>query len=331
MEMGSDYETRLRQQQEQNKTGADIHALPEIFHYWSSRYVAPCIQHVFGTHSITEIYARPLACMFDGAMARTRKFVSIGSGDCSEEIRIAKRLLELGHSNFVIIGLEVAKNLIDEANAAIPREGLAKHVMSEFFDVNRGVIDGPVDAFIANHSLHHIVELEKLFNVIAETLRPDGHFVSCDMIGRNGHMRWPEALRYVEAIWANLPEVKKYNWQLRQYHHEFLNSDCSSEGFEGIRAQDILPLILQRFSFDKFVGCGGIIDPFVDRGYGPNYDAANALDRDFIDLMATANDAMIEAGQIKPTMMFADMVKKKGDISPRVVMGRTPEFCVRYP
>ena len=147
----------------------------------------------------------------------------------------------------------------------------------------------------------------------------DGHFVSCDMIGRNGHMRWPETLRYVEAIWANLPEVKKYNWQLREYHHQFLNWDCSREGFEGIRAQDILPQLLQRFSFDGFVGSGGFIDPFVDRGYGPNYDAANALDRDFIDLVATANDAMIDAAQIKPTMMFADMVKKNSGVKPRVV------------
>lgn len=330
-EMEPDYHTRLRRQQEQYKTGAEIHGLPEIFHYWSGRYIAPCLQQVFGTNSITEIYARPLACMFDGTTARRRKFFSIGSGDCSEEIRIAKRLLGLGHSNFVIIGLEVAKNLIDEANAAITREGLAQHVITEFFDVNSGGVDEPVDAFIAHHSLHHIVKLEHLFDFIAGTLRADGHFVSCDMIGRNGHMRWPEALRYVDAIWANLPKVKKYNWQFRQHHHQFLNFDCSNEGFEGIRAQDILPLILQRFSFTGFVGCGGIIDPFVDRGYGPNYDVANALDRDFIDLVATANDAMIDTGKIKPTMMFADMVKKKNDILPRIVMGRTPEFCVRYP
>jgi hypothetical protein len=329
--MASDYETRLRQQQEQYKTGAEIHGLPEIFHYWANRYIAPCIQQVFGTGSITEIYARPLARMLERGGTRTRKFVSIGSGDCSEEVKIAKRLLELGHSNFVILGLEVAENLIGEANAAIAREGLAKHIIPEFFDVNRGVIDGPVDAFIAHHTLHHIVELERLFALIDRTLSLDGHFVSCDMIGRNGHMRWPETLRYVEAIWANLSEVKKYNWQLRQCHYQFLNWDCSSEGFEGIRAQDIMPLLLQRFSFNGFVGCGGIIDPFVDRGYGPNYDATNALDRDFIDLVATANDAMIDAGQIKPTMMFADMVKKNSGVAPRVVGRRTPEFCVRIP
>lgn len=330
--MASDYETRLRQQQEQYTTGSEIHGLPEIFHYWTKHYVAPHIQQVFGTNAITEIYACPMARILDGGEARTYKFVSIGSGDCSEEVRIAKYLLEHGYSNFAIVGLEVAPNLIDEANKTIAREGLSQHIVSEFFDVNRGTIEDPVDAFIAHHSLHHIVELERLFDLINQALRPNGHFISCDMIGRNGHMRWPETLRYVEAIWANLPEVKKYNWQFRQYHHQFLNWDCSSEGFEGIRAQDILPLLLKYFSFESFVGCGGVIDPFVDRGYGPNYDTSNVLDCDFIDLVATANDAMIEAGQIKPTIMFADMTKKQNDApAPRVVGRRTPEFCVRVP
>src|SRR5882724_11545559 len=253
--MESDYETRLRQQQEQYASGSEIHGPPEIFHYWSNRYIVPCILQVFGANSITEIYARPLMRMLD--CGRQRRFVSIGSGDCSEEVKIAKRLLELGHSNFVILGLDVAETLIGEANAAIAREGLAEHVTSEFFDVNHGTIDGPVDAFIAHHSLHHIVELERLFDLIDQSLSPDGHFVSCDMIGRNGHMRWPETLRYVEAIWANLPDIKKYNWQLRQQYDQFLDWDCSNEGFEGIRAQDILPLLLRRFSFDAFVGCGG--------------------------------------------------------------------------
>jgi len=197
--------------------------------------------------------------------------------------------------------------------------------------VNRGAIEGPVDGFIAHHSLHHIVELERLFDLIEQSISPDGHFISCDMIGRNGHMRWPETLRDVEAIWANLPDVKKYNWQHRQTHHQFLNWDCSNEGFEGIRAQDIMPLLVRRFSFDAFFACGGIIDPFVDRGYGPNFDVENVLDRDFIDLVARANDAMLGSGQIKPTIMFANMVKKKSVDAPRIVGHRTPEFCVRHP
>ena len=45
--------------------------------------------------------------------------------------------------------------------------------------------------------------------------------------------------------------------------------------FEGIRAQDILPLLVERFTFDEFIGFGNVIDPFVDRSFGPNFDIAS--------------------------------------------------------
>jgi len=32
--------------------------------------------------------------------------------------------------------------------------------------------------------------------------------------------------------------------------------DCSKQGFEGIRAQDILPLLVKKFSFRSFLGFG---------------------------------------------------------------------------
>ena len=324
-----EYDRKLRQQQEQYASGADIHALPGMFHYWSNRYVLPQIQGAFGANTITEIYAKPLVALSQRhAHAR---FYSVGSGDCTEEIKIANYLLERGCSGFEIVGLEVAEGLIAEARAAIEREGLTGTVSTRFFDVNRSTIDGPVHAYLAQHSLHHIVELERLFDLIDQTLTDDGHFISCDMIGRNGHMRWPETLRLVEDVWATLPDVKKFHWQFKETHHDFVNWDCSTEGWEGIRAQDILPLLIERFSFAAFAATGGFIDPFVERGIGPNFDANNPLDRDFIDELATRNDALLDAGTIKPTMMFADMVKKNTPVSTRIVGKRSPEFCVRYP
>jgi hypothetical protein len=326
-----EYAQRLRTQQEQYKSGAELHTLPDIFSYWTNRYVLPHIQGAFGVNTITEIYAKPLVALCQ-QHARAR-FYSIGSGDSSSEIQIAQYLLEHGCSDFQIAGLEVHEGFITEGRAAIEAAGLSHMVSTQFFDVNKDAIEGPVHAYLAQQSLHHIVELERLFDLIERTLADDGHFITCDMIGRNGHMRWPETLRLVEAIWAQLPEVKKFNWQFRETHHEFVNWDCTSggTGWEGIRAQDILPLLLERFSFQAFAATGGFIDVFVERGIGPNFDPANPADRDFIDGLAVANDALIDAGLIKPTMIFADMVKKGAPVVTKIVGKRSPEFCVRYP
>jgi SAM-dependent methyltransferase len=327
----NDYEAKLREQQQQYASGSEISVLAPIFGYWAQRFVAPRWQAVFSTNSLSRVYSTPLKALLR-AKASHCTFVSLGSGSCAEEIGIAQDLRAEGFSNFTIVGLEVAEHLIAEANAAIAREGLAGQVVSQFFDVNRQPIEGPVDAVIANQSLHHFVELERLFDLVEAALVPQGYFLTCDMIGRNGHMRWPETLRYVEAVWANLPDVKKFNWQFRECHHRFVNWDCSSTAFEGVRAQDILPLLIRKFDFEAFVGCGGFIDPFVDRGYGPNYSPENPLDCAFIDLLATANDALLASGEIKPTMIFAYMVKRgRGSTRPRVIAHLTPEFCVRVP
>ena len=82
-------------------------------------------------------------------------------------------------------------------------------------------------------------------------------------------MRWPEALGIVEAISANAPDRYKYNHQLKRYEERLDNWDCSEEGFEGVRAQDILPLLVKRFAFRKFLAFGNLTDLFIDRSFGP--------------------------------------------------------------
>ena len=58
----------------------------------------------------------------------------------------------------------LGETLIGEANATIAQEGVAKDISSAFFNENRGAVDGPVNSFIAQRSLYHIVELDRLFD-----------------------------------------------------------------------------------------------------------------------------------------------------------------------
>jgi len=128
-------------------------------------------------------------------------------------------------------------------------------------------------AVLANYILHHIVELESLLEGVAAAIGSSGVLITADMIGRNGHMRWPEALGIITALWGTLPEKLKYNHQLRVTDHAFNNWDCCRDGgFEGVRAQDILPLLVNRFHIEKFLAAGNLTDVFCDRLYGPNFD-----------------------------------------------------------
>ena len=89
-----------------------------------------------------------------------------------------------------------------------------------------------------------------------------------------------------------MPSRYKYNHQLKRFEELYENWDCSKEGFEGIRAQDILPLLLQTFRFEAFVAFGNLPDVFVDRGFGHNLDPTSQEDVDFVDRIGALKGAM---------------------------------------
>jgi hypothetical protein len=181
------------------------------------------------------------------------------------------------------------------------------------------------DAVIANQSLHHIVNLEGVFAEAKRCLRPGGVLVTSDMIGRNGHRRWPEALDVVYEFWRKLPPSHRFNRQSGYYEEFYEDRDYSSEGFEGIRAQDILPLLLEHFHFRMFFGFANAIDAFVDRGFGPNFDVSSDWDRGFIDELHRRDEGEIAAGRLTPTHMLAVLTKEPGELSGNL----EPKRCVR--
>ena len=305
-----------------------VHNLPAIFHYWSNKYLLPKIQP-FGFIHPDDFFIKQLAASIENSPAPWHHFVSVGAGNCDTEVRIAEGLLALGHDTFSMECLDLNATMLDRGQALARISNCAKHVIPVRADFNHWTPVKPYHAVIANQSLHHVVNLEGLFDAIAEAIRPtNGVLVTSDMIGRNGHQRWPEALAIIEEYWKTLDTRYKYNRQLRRTEETFVNWDCSTEGFEGIRAQDILPLLLDRFHFDLFVPFANIISPFIDRGFGPNFDINSVEDLRFIDELHARDEAEMIAGRIKPTQMFAVLSLDHSRVT-RHVPGLTPSTCVR--
>ena len=102
------------------------------------------------------------------------------------------------------------------------------------------------------------------------------------------------------------------------------------EEFKGIRAQDILPLLVERFEFDLFVPFANVIDPFVDVSFGHNFDPNGEWDRAFIDRVHARDEYELRRGAIKPTHMFAVMrIGQKGE--GLFLDGRAPAASMRIP
>jgi SAM-dependent methyltransferase len=124
-------------------------------------------------------------------------FVSVGAGNCDLEISIAKIMVKAGFSDFMFECLEINPVILERGREMARENGVLRNTRFIEADFNSRVATKKYDGVIANQSLHHVTNLEHLFNQINNGLHTDGSFVISDMIGRNGHQRWPE---YMEIV-----------------------------------------------------------------------------------------------------------------------------------
>lgn len=359
----SEYENRLRNEQKFYQQCTHVHDLPDIFHYWSNKYLAPDMLR-FGFSSPDDFFAyyiedfisnpdrrdsrfvsackgfisnpnkrfsRVLTSVKDFLLnrrRRTTRILSIGSGNCDLELKIGQKLLGAGFKDFTIECLELNEDMLERGGKAASDAGMDDYFVFTRADFNAWRPVTNYEIVMANQSLHHVLNLEGLFDAVRQSLTSDGFILISDMIGRNGHMRWPEALERLEPFWDELPDSYRYNRLLKRHEVQYINHDCSTEGFEGIRAQDILALLMERFNFKFFFPFGNIIFVFIDRPFGHNFDADADWDKDFIDRVHACDEAGIISGELKPTSMLAVLTKRETEIVLRHPL-LNPRHCLR--
>ena len=321
------YRYRLERELANYAEDEHVHALPEIFHYWSNKYLLPKYER-FGFSDPEDFfyqYALKQVPPTGGAQLRV---VSIGAGNCDMEARLARRLTDAGVGDFVVECLDINPSMLERGLAHARALGVERHLTTTETDFNRWTPEGRYQVIIANQCLHHVVDLESLFFAIRTALAPAGIFLASDMIGRNGHQRWPEALTALKPFWDELPPEYRYNHVFKRRDRQFVNHDWSLGSFEGIRAQDILPLLVENFHFELFIPFANIVLAFIDRPFGPNFSVERDWDRDFIDRVHAYDEEAIIRGELKPTQMIAALRLHEAEadlVHPLL----TPQFCIR--
>ncbi|HEY4039551.1 MAG TPA: class I SAM-dependent methyltransferase [Burkholderiaceae bacterium] len=324
------YRLKLLIEQANFAAVTEVHDVRPIQAYWAGRYVLPLLES-FGFRSLDDFWAMEAAAALGSPQTDGARILSLGSGNCDFEVKLAQRLRSMGYSTFRIDCMDINASMLQRGLNAARAAGLGEHIAALRADFNSwSGAPGQYRVVLANQSLHHVVNLEGLFDAVASTLGVEGRFIIHEMIGRNGHMRWPEALQIVERFWVELPARYRFNRLTGTTDEQFQNMDCSRAGFEGIRAQDILPLLVQRFAFSLFIPFGNVIDVFIDRGIGPNFDPDREWDRAFIDRVHAADVAALRDGHIKPTHLLATITPDR-TVSTRCPGGPSPAACVRQP
>ncbi len=293
-------------------------------HYVYDTYLARLLRSAFPYDSFAamlEHYARA-AAERRGAPVRV---VSLGSGNCDVELALA--CVEGLDCRFTCY--DINPHMAERARERAAERGVEERFDFRQADLNKIQLEGPYDLVIANHSLHHFVELEHIFDQVHDAMEPESVFLVNDMIGRNGHMFYGTTLELTNRLWSLLPKELKQNRATLMHTPSRYQFDQSVANFEGIRAADIVPCLEERFRFRDFAPFFPLVNRFFDRDFGPNFALDDPLHRAFIDLIIALDERASREHLLRPTQMLACLTRSNAPASePRWLFYRTPgELC----
>jgi SAM-dependent methyltransferase len=278
----------------------DSHDLPKIASWFSENILCPELLLHTGSKSFQDLVLQSIKENRKGSKEFVVVSLGAGHGQIENDILQKVDAVSPGDTHFYAIDLFSPNDTI-ESNINGNLYRLTRYSQ----DINKPVFPDTADLIIVHHALHHFVELEDIFESIYNILTSNaGTLVIADMVGRNGHMRWPESLYAISRIWWALPEEKQQNNQFNKRWSNFENWDCSAEGFEGIRSEDILKPLFKFFESSGSFFWGGVLDPFLDRGFGDNFDPSNQDDLKMINNVLSIENEMTDRGYLTPTQVI---------------------------
>jgi len=301
-----DYDERVRSEIRTYKEIAQVSVLPRSHHYVAGHYLSNLLLEKLGVPCFEDLIALHLDILKKGKNEGDIEVLSLGSGNCDFELGLAsQKKLTCRFTCY-----EINPYMLDRALSDAKAKQLEDRFIFVEADINKLRLEKKYDLVIANHSLHHFLELEHIFDEVNRCMDESSFFLISDMIGRNGHMFWDQSLDLCNRFWALLPQEFKHNHLLKEYFPLRVQFDCSTDGFEGIRAQDILPLLDARFDFKDFATFFSIANKFIDRDFGPNFDPENAMHKALLDMVWHFDDYCLKNKILKPTQIIGSMVKK---------------------
>jgi len=217
---------------------------------------------------------------------------------CSGAAGIERRLIADAGCPVEITLFDLNENLMRKAAAALSSVAKISGVLGDVNVISAeqfGNLTFDVTMFVSG--LHHVVEIEHVLRTSAELIQPNGEFwIVGEAIGRNGNQLWPEALEAANRIFSLLPERFRRNAFTGKIDATVPETDFSANSFEGIRSEEIEPLVLRYFDPVEMWRRNCFLWRLVNPVYFPNYDLNNQEDRYIVLSLVAAEYNLWKSG-----------------------------------
>jgi SAM-dependent methyltransferase len=219
---------------------------------------------------------------------RPVRILSLGSGYCGHELALAQRLT----CAYEITCTDINETLFTEARKRAQAQGLFLRFQQE--DLNFiHIAPAYYDMIFAHAVLHHVINLETLFEQIALGLTADGILNLVEVIGMNRRLLWKENERFANLVLDAIPYELTAGAKLHVSSEE--------EGMEGVRQEEILPILRRRFE-PLYEYSHGAFMRYVctDERFGRYLNPAHELGKRYLDLLIDIDRSAVRNGILRP-------------------------------
>ncbi len=256
------------------------HASSSWHHYWER--VRPVVQDS-GFASMGAYLSRVFS-----HLERPIEVLSLGSGYCGHELALARSITR----SHRIHCTDINEDLFGQAKSVVRDEGLSIDFSSA--DINFLTLEPQrYDLIFAHAVIHHVINLEHLFEQLAGGLAPGGIFHLVDVVGKNRKLIWDENERFANALLDLLPSRLTRGLRLAIPEAE--------DGMEGIRQQEILPHLRKTF-VPLFEHRHGAFMRFIctHPELGPAFDPRDGEASHCLDFLIDSDNSSVRHGLLRP-------------------------------
>jgi SAM-dependent methyltransferase len=244
------------------------------------------------------------------------RLLSLGCGYGGHDLQIARRL----KSSYEITALDLNPSLFQEATRRARLEGL--NIQFRTADLNFiDIQPASFNVIYAVASIHHILNLEHLFEAIHRGLTGGGVLVITDLIGQRQVLHWKENVEFAAELIQNMPRRYRPHWTSRWSFWTSRFDPYSilpryvepalQVGMEGIRQEEIEALLDRWFVGRKTFRYNAFMrlictNPFLGQRLNPQ----RYRDRRYLERLARLDCKLVQSGKLKPTELFGVFAKR---------------------
>lgn len=219
---------------------------------------------------------------------RRLRILSLGSGYCGHELAMAQSL----KCAYEITCTDINETLFTEARNRTKASGLSIRFEVEDLNFIR-IAPGGYDMIFAHAVLHHVINLEMLFDQIIQGLNDGGILHLVEVIGQNRRLLWEDNERFANLMLDVLPHELTEGARIQASYEQ--------EGMEGVRQEDIVPILRERFE-TLYEYTHGAFMRYVctDERFSRHLNPEHKLGKRYLDLLIDIDRSAVRNGILRP-------------------------------